>query len=68
MVTGCFNGKAMEKNSAHTLDRTLIEAEAAVKTRDWQQFLPIERIKTGITEIAFALLMYVALVAFCCFY
>ena len=38
--------KAMEKNSAHTLDRTLIEA--AEKTRDWPQFLPIERIKTGL--------------------
>jgi hypothetical protein len=56
--------KAMEENSAHVLDRTLIEASE--KTRDWQQFLPIERIKTGITEIALGLLMFVALVAFCC--
>ena len=54
----------MEENSAHVLDRTLIEASE--KTRDWQQFLPIERIKTGITEIALGLLMFVALVAFCC--
>ena len=56
--------KAMEENSAHVLDRTLIEASE--KTRDWQLFLPIERIKTGITEIALGLLMFVALVAFCC--
>jgi len=58
--------KAMEKNSAHTLDRTLIEASE--KTRDWPQFLPIERIKTGITEMALGLLAFAALVAFCCFY
>jgi hypothetical protein len=37
--------KAMEENSAHALDRTLIEASE--KTRDWTQFLPIERIKNG---------------------
>ena len=66
MVTGCFNEKAMEENSAHTLDRTLIEASE--KTRDWTQFLPIERIKTGLTEIALGLLVFVTLVAFCCFH
>jgi hypothetical protein len=58
--------KAMEENSAHTLDRTLIEASE--KTRDWTQFLPIERIKTGLTEIALGLLVFVTLVAFCCFH
>jgi hypothetical protein len=56
----------MEKNSAHALDRTLIEASE--QTRDWTQFLPIERIKRGLTEIALGLLAFVALVAFCCFY
>jgi hypothetical protein len=58
--------KAMEENSAHTLDRTLIEASE--KTHDWTQFLPIERIKTGLTEIALGLLVFVTLVAFCCFH
>jgi hypothetical protein len=58
--------KAMEENSAHALDRTLIEASE--KTRDWTQFLPIERIKTGLTEIALGLLVFVTLVAFCCFH
>jgi hypothetical protein len=58
--------KAMEENSAHPLDRTLIEASE--KTRDWAQFLPIERIKTGLTEIALGLLVFVTLVAFCCFH
>jgi hypothetical protein len=58
--------KAMEENSAHALDRTLIEASE--KTRDWTQFLPIERIKMGLTEIALGLLVFVTLVAFCCFH
>jgi hypothetical protein len=58
--------KAMEENSAHAPDRTLIEASE--KTRDWTQFLPIERIKTGLTEIALGLLVFVTLVAFCCFH
>jgi len=58
--------KAMEENSAHALDRTLIEASE--KTRDWTQFLPIERIKRGLTEIALGLLVFVTLVAFCCFH
>jgi len=58
--------KAMEENSAHALDRTLIEASE--KTGDWTQFLPIERIKMGLTEIALGLLMFVTLVAFCCFH
>jgi hypothetical protein len=66
MVTRCFNGKAMEENSAYALDRTLIEASE--KTRDWTQFLPIERIKMGLTEIALGLLVFVTLVAFCCFH
>ena len=58
--------KAMEENSAHALDRTLIEASE--KTRDWTEFLPIERIKMGLTEIALGLLVFVTLVAFCCFH
>ena len=58
--------KAMEENSAPALDRTLIDASE--KSRDWTQFLPIERIKTGLTEIALGLLVFVTLVAFCCFH
>jgi hypothetical protein len=56
----------MEENSAYVLHETLVEASE--KTRDWPQFLPIERIKTGITEIALGLLVFAALVALCRFY
>jgi hypothetical protein len=66
MVTRCFNGKVMEENSAYALDRTL--SEASEKTRDWTQFLPIEPIKMGLTEIALGLPVFVTLVAFSCFH
>ena len=66
MVAGCSNDPAMEENSAYVLHETLVEASE--KTRDWPQFLPIERIKTGITEIALGLLVFAALVALCRFY
>ena len=63
MVAGCSNDKTMEENSVHALDGTLVEASEKTP-----QFLPIERIKTGITEIALGLLVFAALVAFCCFF
>ena len=57
----------MGKNSAHALDRGLVEVSEEVKF-DWPGFLPVERIKAGITEIAVGLIVFAALVAFCCFH
>jgi len=57
----------MGKNSAHSLDRELIEVSEELKF-DWPRFLPVERIKAGITEIAVGLIVFAALVAFCCFH
>ena len=57
----------MGKNSAHSLDRELIEVSEELKF-DWPRFLPVERIKAGLREIALGLTMFTALVAFCCFH
>jgi hypothetical protein len=40
----------MQKNSVHALDGTFVEPSE--KLPGWPQFLPIERIKAGIAEIA----------------
>jgi hypothetical protein len=48
----------------YDLDRALAEAAQEMKF-DWPEFLPIERIKAGMVEIAFGLLLFAALVAFC---
>jgi hypothetical protein len=58
--------KAMEENSVHARDRTAVEASE--KTPVWPQFLPIERIKAGLMEVALGVTMFAALVAFCCFF
>jgi hypothetical protein len=42
--------------------------EVSEKTPEWPQFIPMDRIKAGITEIALGLLGFAALVAFCCFH
>ena len=49
------------------LDRALAEA-AEEMDFDWPEFLPMERIKAGITEIALGFLLLAGLVAFCGFY
>ena len=54
----------MEKNSAHTFDRELVGISAEMKF-DWPEFLPVERIKAGITEIALGLIVFAVLVVFC---
>jgi hypothetical protein len=53
----------MEKNCALTLDRELVDVSEEMKF-DWPEFLPVERIKAGITEIALALIVFAALVVF----
>jgi len=60
MLAGCSNDEAMEENSVHARDRTAIEASE--KTPVWPQFLPIETIKTGLTEVALGVTMFTALV------
>ena len=57
----------MEKNSAQALDGELVQVSEEIKF-DWPEFLPVERIKAGIMESALGLIVFAALVAFCCFY
>jgi hypothetical protein len=54
-----------EKDSLtpYDLDRALVEAVQEMKF-DWPEFLPVDRIKAGIMEITFGLLLFAALVAF----
>jgi hypothetical protein len=54
----------MEKNCADTLDRELVEVSEEMKF-DWPEFLPVERIKAGITEIALGLIVFATLIVFC---
>jgi hypothetical protein len=56
----------MEKNSAHALHVELVEISEKTDF-DWPEFLPVERIKAGITEIFLGLIAFAAMVAFCCF-
>jgi hypothetical protein len=56
---------AMEKNSAHALDVELDEVSKKIEC-DWPEFLPMERIKAGNTEILLGLIAFAAVVAFCC--
>ena len=55
----------MEKSSAHTVDREFVDISEEMKF-DWPDFLPVERIKAGITEIALGLIVFAAFVVFCC--
>jgi hypothetical protein len=57
----------MEKSSGHALDGELVEVSEEIKF-DWPEFLPVKRIKTGLTEVALGLTMFAGLVAFCCFH
>jgi hypothetical protein len=57
---------AMEKNS-DAPDVELVEVSEKIKF-DWPEFLPVERIKAGITEIFIGSIAFAAIVAFCCFH
>jgi len=46
----------------YDLDRTLVEAAEEIEF-DWPEFLPAERIKAGIMEIALGFVLFAALVA-----
>jgi hypothetical protein len=67
IVARCSTDKAMEKNSAQALDGELVEVSEEIKF-DWPEFLPVKRIKAGLTEVALGLTMFAALVASCCSY
>ena len=56
----------MEENLAQALEGELVEVSEI--RFDWPQFLPVERIKEGLTKIALGLTMFAALVVFCCFH
>jgi hypothetical protein len=45
----------------YDLDRVLVEAAEEIEF-DWPEFLPVERIKAGITEIALGFLLFAGLV------
>ena len=49
------------------LDRVPVEAAEEIEF-DWPEFLPVERIKAGIMEIALGFLLFAGLVAFCSFH
>jgi hypothetical protein len=53
--------------SPNDLDSALLEAAKEMKF-DWPEFLPVERIKAGIMEIALGLFLFAALCAFCSFH
>jgi len=60
---------SLQENDSPTpydLDRALAEAAEEMRC-DWRKLLPSERTKTRIMEIALGLLLFAALVAFCCF-
>ena len=64
LSTASLEGK--DSPAPYDLDRTLAEAAGEMRF-DWTELLPSERIKTRIMEIALGLLLFAALVAFCCF-
>jgi hypothetical protein len=47
----------------YDLDRALVQAAEEMRF-DWPEFLPVERIKAGISEIIVGLILFAALLAF----
>ena len=56
--------QGIDSPTPYDLDRALVEPVEEMKF-DWPEFLPVERIKAGITEIALGLIVFAALVVFC---
>jgi hypothetical protein len=67
IVAGCSTDETMEKNSAHAPDVELVEVSEKIEF-EWSEFLPVERIKAGITQIFLGLIAVAAIVAFCCYH
>ena len=55
--------QAADSQTSHDLDVALFQVAEGMKF-DWPESLPVERIKTGISEIALAFILFVALLAF----
>ena len=53
-----------DSSAPHDLERALAEA-AEEMDFEWLEFLPVERIKAGTTEIVLGFLLLAVLVAFC---
>ena len=66
IAAACSTHKAMEKNFAHTLNPGFVAVSEELKFH-WPEFLPVERIRAGMTEIALGVIVFGALVVFCCF-
>ena len=56
----------MEEIFARTFDPELVAVSEELKFH-WPELLPVERIRAGITEIAFGVIVFGALVVFCWF-
>jgi len=52
-----------DSQTSHDLDLALFQVAEGMKF-DWPESLPVERMKTGISEIALAFILFVALLAF----
>jgi len=52
-----------DSQTSYDLDRALVEAAEETKFY-WPEFLPVERIKAGISEIALGLILFAALLTF----
>ena len=61
---GTLEGK--DSPTPYYFDRALVQA-AEPRKFDWPDFLPQERVETGIAEIVYGLFLFAVLVAFCCF-
>ena len=55
--------KPADSQTSHDLDLALFQIAEGIKF-DWPESLPVERINTGISEIALACILFVALLAF----
>jgi hypothetical protein len=53
-----------DSQASHDLDVVLFQIAEGMKF-DWPESLPVERIKTGISEIALGFILFLALLAFC---
>jgi hypothetical protein len=52
-----------DSQTSPDLDLALLQVAEGMKS-DWPESLPVERINTGISEIALAFILFVALLAF----
>jgi hypothetical protein len=52
-----------DSEPSYDLDWALVEAAEEMKF-DWPEFLPVERIKAGISEIALGCILFAALLTF----